>query len=88
MSTLQTQLDRGESASDQARADVAAYLERTGNADLIEILGLGDGDEPDVLVIDEKICCPACRKPYPDDGRRACRKTTCRLGPKARKAAE
>jgi hypothetical protein len=55
-----TRLDRGLSADDQTRAEVIAYLDRTGNADLIEILGLAVDAGPAV--------CPACKKRPPRSG--------------------
>ena len=56
------------------RADAAAYLTRTGNADLIEVLGLAD---PAPAVPVERGTCPICGNRLPSHG--VCRKRlTCR----------
>jgi hypothetical protein len=78
---LDTDLDRSY-LDPETRAAAARYLTRTDNADLLVVLGLVGEDEPQT--VDGRPACPACRKPYPEDGRRACRRTTCRLGPRAR----
>jgi biotin synthase-related radical SAM superfamily protein len=81
MSQMGTRLSRGDLAPD-TRADAASYLTRTGNADLLPILGLVGDDRP--LIIDSQLCCPACQRPYRSDGRTSCRRPTCSLGPSAR----
>jgi hypothetical protein len=57
------------------RADAVAYLERTGNADLAEVLGLADVAYLPV--------CPVCGKPL-RAGNRLCRARDCLAGPAAR----
>lgn len=57
---------------DTTRADARAYLTRTGNADLLPILGLG----PDPEAV-EPGNCPKCKTPYAA-GRTACRRKECR----------
>jgi hypothetical protein len=52
---MQTQIDRGY-LTPETRAAATAYLTRTGNADLLPILGLVDGPEP------EPQSCPVCGK--------------------------
>lgn len=64
-------------STDVIRSKAAAYLTRTGNADLLPVLGLVD--EPDeALVIDGRRLCPTCRRPLPDPirngGRKPCRR--------------
>lgn len=68
-----TKLDRNRSADGAMRADARRYLERTGNADLVEILGLTRDDEGAGF-------CPRCKKPLPKSG--LCRRyNTCRKAP-------
>jgi hypothetical protein len=76
-----TEIDRGY-LSPATQADATAYLTRTGNADLLPILGLVEpppaGRQP----------CPSCGKPLPDPitsgGRKPCQRRACAAGPKAR----
>lgn len=74
-----THLDRPYGQQPETRAAAARYLERTGNADVLDMLGLVDDTAP--LVIDGKHCCPNCRKPLPDPisngGRKPCRRVAC-----------
>jgi len=70
----------------ETRDAAIRYLTRTGNADVLEALGLDGNDRP--LVIDGQPCCPACREPYRGDGRTSCRRRKCTLGPTARLVAK
>jgi hypothetical protein len=79
--SIQTRMDRGY-LPPETRADATSYLTRTGNEDLLPILGLDAA--VGTLIIDGQPCCPACRRPYRGDGRTSCRRSTCRLGPAAR----
>lgn len=81
---IQTQLDRPTLPPGTADKAIA-YLTRTGNADLLPVLGL---DTSPPLVIDGKACCPACREPYRGDGRTTCRRRSCTLGPTSRSIAK
>lgn len=84
MSNLEDALgrvDRPRAQLPETRAAAVAYLERTGNADVAEALGL-TGTGP--LVIDGKPCCPVCRFPYRGDGRTSCRRRKCAAGPSYR----
>jgi hypothetical protein len=58
------------------RADAVAYLKRSGNADVMEALGL-DGANP------EGPACPLCDTPL-RAGRRVCLARGCEAGPAAR----
>lgn len=70
-----------EDPDTQARA--TAYLERSGNADLLPMLGLDGWQTP---TVDGRGVCPACGHPLPADSRKACRRDSCDAGPKARGA--
>lgn len=74
-----THLDRPYGQQPAVRAAAARYLERTGNADVADMLGLVE--QEDLLVIDGRHCCPNCRKPLPDPisngGRKPCRRAAC-----------
>lgn len=74
---LQTQLDRPYSQQPETRAAATRYLTRTGNADLLAMLGLVDAPpaEPQHL---------ACGHKRHVDGRSACRYESCPAGPKSR----
>ena len=67
---------------DDTRAAATRYLERTGNADLLPILGL---TEPPPQT---RVPCPSCGKPLPDPvtngGRKPCQRKSCAAGPTAR----
>lgn len=80
-SDLGTRLGRAYGQQTETQAKAARYLEDSGNADLLPILGLADPPERDERE------CPACGHPLRGDGRTACRQTACPAGPKARKAA-
>jgi hypothetical protein len=82
---LGTHLDRPYAQQPDTRAAATRYLERTGHADLLDVLGLGP--EPDgPSVIDGRECCPSCGKPLPDPvsngGRKPCRRRACVNGDK------
>lgn len=77
---LGTELDRTFAPTPAIQADALAYLERTGNADLAEMLGLVDAKPRDRAI------CPACGQRY-YAGRRECRSRSCELGPASRGAA-
>lgn len=80
---LQTQLDMPYARQPETRAAALRALLERGAADLVDMLGLGD--EPDgPLLVAGRIACPACGRPYRDDGRRSCRTPACDLGPKSR----
>lgn len=76
---LETHLDRPYAQQPATRAAAVRVLERTGNADLAEVLGLVD--EPGPLVIDGRQACPRCHKPLPDPiangGHKPCRRRAC-----------
>ena len=76
---LSTHLDRPYAQQPATRAAAVRYLTRTGNVDLIEVLGLAD--EPGPLVVGGRQCCPRCRKPLPDPitngGHKPCRRPAC-----------
>lgn len=76
---LRTQIDRPYAQQPETREAARRVLERTGNADLIEILGLAE--KPGPLVIDGRQVCPRCEHPLPDPlvngGFKACRRRAC-----------
>lgn len=76
---LETQLDRPYAQQPDTRAAAARYLTRSGNADLLDVLGLVDNAGP--LVIDGRQACPRCRRPLPDPisngGHKPCRRRAC-----------
>lgn len=80
MSNLQTQLDRPYAQQPATRAAAVRFLERTGNGDLIAMLGLVD--EPKPTVVGGRQLCPRCGKPLPDPiangGHKPCRRAACR----------
>lgn len=61
---------REDEARETARRDATSYLERTGNADLLEILGLAGDPLPDGV-------CHNCGAPLPQGGTRRCRRREC-----------
>lgn len=74
MSEMSTQLDRPYLHAGTRDAAVR-FLTRTGNADLIDMLGLGDDPEPG-----ERPDCPMCGRPRQRDkqtGWRACQRKQC-----------
>lgn len=86
MADLQVDLDRTY-LDPETRAAAVRVLVGMDAADIVEILGLTE------VVTHCPTCrqaidvcpkCPACGLPYPPDGRSACRRAKCELGPKAR----
>lgn len=80
---LGTSVDRSSAPGPEAQAAAARFLTRTGNADLLPILGL-DGepirDAPmrglkDYAMSDGRLRCTRCKKPTQPDGR--CRRKDC-----------
>lgn len=65
---LATELDRLAAPSPETRADALAYITRTGNADLAEVLGLAE-PSPEPVTPGE---CALCGNPLPKHG--ICRK--------------
>lgn len=82
MSDLQTAHRDGVRLAPETAAKATRYLTRTGNADLLAILGLGDSPAR------ERPLCPSCSKPLPDPitngGRKPCQRRGCPAGPVAR----
>jgi hypothetical protein len=76
---LGTELDNTSAPTAEARTKARRYLESTGNADLLDMLGLVDAKPR------ERAVCPACKQQY-YPGRRDCRSRSCELGPASRKA--
>lgn len=75
---MATEVDRSSRPTPEAEADALAYLTRTGNADLAEMLGLVEPGPAE-----RRGTCPACRQPY-RAGRWECRHADCERGPRAR----
>jgi ribosomal protein S14 len=75
-----TQIDRGYLPPETV-ADATSYLTRTGNADLLPILGLGDDPK---VVKRATGDCPICGNKLPSHGvcrkRQTCRKAARELG--------
>lgn len=73
---MQTELER-PSANPATRDAATRYLERTGNGDLLAMLGLVD--EPSTVA--GRQVCPNCGKPLPDPiangGFKPCRRRAC-----------
>lgn len=77
MAKLGTRLSRPHAQQDATLAAATRYLERTGNADLLPILGLADEPETD------RPACPACGNPLSrgkHGGYRPCQRRTCQGG--------
>lgn len=96
-SSMQTKLDRG-TVDDTTRADAAAFLIRTGNADVLEILGLPEPVlevDPDQPPADPKPDPPAVRAPLrlphgakcPNCANPVPRTGVCRRGKRCKEAA-
>lgn len=86
MADLDTELDRTY-IDPETRAAAVRVLVARGAEDIIEILGLTEvvtHCPTCKQAIDRRPKCPACGLPYPPDGRSACRRARCELGPKAR----
>jgi len=82
---MSTQVDSAASAvSAETRSAAARFLQRTGNADLLEMLGLTSNQHRSRFDENGRRLCPACEKPLPSDDRTKCRRAACRLGPTAR----
>ncbi|WP_045746409.1 hypothetical protein [Actinoplanes rectilineatus] len=81
--SITTRLGLPYAQQPETRAAAVAYLARTNNADLLEVLGLIDA-EPSQFAEDGRRLCPACEKPLPGDGRAGCRRNACEVGPAAR----
>jgi len=82
---MQTQLDRPYGQQPATRDAAIRYLERTGNDDLLAMLGLVDAPKP--VIVDGRACCPVCEEPLRGDGRSSCRRATCPAGPKSREGS-
>lgn len=78
-----TRLDAPYAQQPETRAAAAAYLTRTGNADLIDMLGLHGTDLGSEFDEKGRRLCPACGGPLRPD-RSLCRRLTCERGPKSR----
>jgi hypothetical protein len=68
-----TRLDRPYAQQPETRAAATRYLERTGNADLLAALGLGDDEPPPSP-------CPVCGRPLRKDklgGHKPCPRQLC-----------
>lgn len=66
---------RAPVTADDVRADATRYLTRTGNTDLLDVLGLVDAPAAPPATQ----ACPVCGKPPPWSG--VCRRTkACRAG--------
>lgn len=74
--SITTQIDTTGPVDDTTRAAAASYLTRTGNADLLDILGLAVA--PVALHT-----CPVCGNRRESDGR-PCRRRTCAAGSQRR----
>lgn len=74
--SITTQIDTTGPVSDTTRAAAASYLTRTGNADLLDMLGLTAA--PVALHT-----CPVCGNRRESDGR-PCRRRTCAAGSQRR----
>lgn len=77
-SSMATEVDGPYARDPQTRDAARRYLERTGNADLAEMLGLAEA-----APADRCRTCPACNQPY-RSGRWECRYADCSRGPAAR----
>jgi hypothetical protein len=80
VSDLNQTLDRPYGQQPDTRDAAASYLRRTGNADLLEVLGLV---EPELkpkpyVVINGRTFCATCRQRAQPDG--ICRRATCTAG--------
>lgn len=83
MSSIETRVDRPYGQQPETRAAATRYLERTGNTDLIPLLGLDDqADEETVVDEDGRRVCPTCGKPLPDPiangGNKPCQRRACK----------
>lgn len=54
---------------DSARADATRYLTRSGNADLLPMLGLAPDIPDGAVLVDGAILHPTCGRPMPKSGR-------------------
>lgn len=77
---MATQIDRPYAQQDHVRAAAIRFLERTGNADMLEPLGLAE-PEATASTADGRELCANCGKPLPDPvangGRKPCRRRAC-----------
>jgi hypothetical protein len=80
MSDLNQTLDRPYGQQPETRAAAASYLWRTGNADLLDVLGLAAAKEKPkpYIVINGRTYCATCRQRAQPDG--ICRRATCTAG--------